>query len=103
MSPPLPPAAWAAACWAACSRPSTGGTPSSAPPPGRGPDKGRSGGEGFLTLLTHAELRRIFLVAFGGFFVFSSVFNYLPFYLSGAPFHAPTHLITLLYLSFLLG
>jgi len=72
-------------------------------PPGRGPDKGRSGGEGFLTLLTHAELRRIFLVAFGGFFVFSSVFNYLPFYLSGAPFHASTRLITLLYLSLLMG
>jgi YNFM family putative membrane transporter len=72
-------------------------------PPGRGPDKGRSGGEGFLTLLTHAELRRIFLVAFGGFFVFSSLLNYLPFYLSGAPFHASTRLITLLYLSFLMG
>ena len=72
-------------------------------PPGRGPDKGRSGGEGFLTLLTHAELRRIFLVAFGGFFVFSSLLNYLPFYLSGAPFHASTRLITLLYLSLLMG
>ncbi len=72
-------------------------------PPGRGPDEGRSGDEGFLTLLTHAKLRRIFLVAFSGFFVFSSVFNYLPFYLSGAPFHASTRLITLLYLSFLMG
>jgi len=72
-------------------------------PPGRGPDEGRSGGEGFLTLLTQAELSRIFLVAFGSFFVFSSVFNYLPFYLSGAPFHAATRLITLLYLSFLMG
>ena len=59
--------------------------------------------EGFLALLSHQELRRIFLVAFGGFFVFSSVFNYLPFYLSGAPFHASTQLITLLYLSYLIG
>jgi YNFM family putative membrane transporter len=72
-------------------------------PPGRGPDEGWSGGEGFLTLLTQAKLRRIFLVAFAGFFVFSSVFNYLPFYLSRAPFHASTRLITLLYLSFLMG
>jgi MFS transporter, YNFM family, putative membrane transport protein len=73
-------------------------------PPGRGPDKARSGnGEGFLTLLAHAELRRIFLVSFGGFFVFQSMFNYLPFYLSGAPFYASTRLITLLYLSFLMG
>jgi len=72
-------------------------------PPGRGPDKGQSSSEGFLTLLTQGELRRIFLVSFGGFFVFSSVFNYLPFYLSGAPFHASTRLITLLYLSFLMG
>ncbi len=72
-------------------------------PPGRGPDKERNGGEGFLTLLKQPALRRIFLVAFGGFFVFSSVFNYLPFYLSRAPFYASTRLITLLYLSFLMG
>jgi YNFM family putative membrane transporter len=31
------------------------------------------------------------------------MFNYLPFYLSRAPFHASTRLITLLYLSFLMG
>ena len=72
-------------------------------PEGQGPEEGQADGEGFLALLSHPELRRIFLVAFGGFFVFSSVFNYLPFYLSGAPFHASTQLITLLYLSYLIG
>jgi YNFM family putative membrane transporter len=72
-------------------------------PAGRRPEESRADNEGFLALLSHQELRRIFLVAFGGFFVFSSVFNYLPFYLSGAPFHASTQLITLLYLSYLIG
>ncbi len=60
-------------------------------------------GEGFLALLSRKDLRRIFLVAFGGFFVFSSIFNYLPFYLSRPPFNASTQLITLLYLSYLIG
>jgi YNFM family putative membrane transporter len=59
--------------------------------------------EGFRALLSRRELRRIFLVAFGGFFVFSSIFNYLPFYLSRPPFNASTQLITLLYLSYLTG
>jgi YNFM family putative membrane transporter len=59
--------------------------------------------EGFLALLAQEELRRIFLVAFGGFFVFSSVFNYLPFYLHQPPFNASTQRITLLYLSYLIG
>ncbi len=72
-------------------------------PEGKGPEESQAEPEGFLALLSHQELRRIFLVAFGGFFVFSSVFNYLPFYLSGAPFHASTQLITLLYLSYLIG
>ncbi len=72
-------------------------------PEGKGPEEGQAEAEGFLALLSHQELRRIFLVAFGGFFVFSSVFNYLPFYLSGAPFNASTQLITLLYLSYLIG
>lgn len=72
-------------------------------PAGRRQEEPRADNEGFLALLSHRELRRIFLVAFGGFFVFSSVFNYLPFYLSGAPFHASTQLITLLYLSYLIG
>ncbi|MFZ5447835.1 MAG: MFS transporter [Thermodesulfobacteriota bacterium] len=60
-------------------------------------------GEGFLALLSQKQLRRSFQVAFGGFFVFSSIFNYLPFYLHGPPFYASTEIITLLYLAYLIG
>jgi len=48
-------------------------------------------------------VRHILLVPFGAFFVFSSLFNYLPFYLAAPPFNAPTQIITLMYLSYLLG
>jgi YNFM family putative membrane transporter len=72
-------------------------------PPGRRGGESEAEPEGFLALLGRGELRRILLVAFGGFFVFSSVFNYLPFYLSGPPFHASTQFITLLYLAYLIG
>lgn len=58
---------------------------------------------GFAELVRRPELLRIFLVAFGSFFVFSSVFNYLPFYLSGPPFRASTQVITFTYLSYLVG
>ena len=72
-------------------------------PEGRGVEEKPAEREGFLALLAQPELRRIFLVAFGGFFVFSSVFNYLPFYLHQPPFNASTQMITLLYLSYLIG
>jgi YNFM family putative membrane transporter len=61
------------------------------------------GRAGFLQLLARKEFLRIYFVAFGSFFVFSSIFNYLPFYLSGPPFNAPTGIITLLYLSYVIG
>jgi len=57
----------------------------------------------FLQLLAQAPLRRNYLVAFSAFFVFSSVFNYLPFYLSGPIFDAPTRTITFMYLVYLIG
>jgi YNFM family putative membrane transporter len=53
---------------------------------------------GVASILRRPELIRIYLVAFGAFFVFSSVFNYLPFYLAGPPFGASTRAITLTYL-----
>ena len=59
--------------------------------------------EGFLTILGRRELRRTFLVAFGAFFVFSSGFNYLPFYLSAPPFNLSVHVITFLYLAYIVG
>ncbi|MEX1299269.1 MAG: hypothetical protein AB1Z81_09710, partial [Desulfotignum sp.] len=39
----------------------------------------------------------------GGFAIFSSVFNYLPFRLAGAPFHFSTEMTTLLYLVYIVG
>ncbi len=57
----------------------------------------------FQDLLKRRELLRIFLTAAGGFFIFSSLFNYLPFHLSEAPFSFSTEMITLLYLVYVMG
>ena len=57
----------------------------------------------FRDVLFRHELLRIYGVAAGAFFVFSSVFNYMPFYLHGAPFHWSTRAVTLLYLSYVVG
>jgi YNFM family putative membrane transporter len=57
----------------------------------------------FLTFLSDSKIIRILLVPFGAFFVFSSSFNYLPFYLAGPPFKAPTEVITMFYLTYLMG
>lgn len=72
-------------------------------PPGKVHSNSDAPGEGFWALLSQGQLRRSFQVAFGGFFVFSSVFNYLPFYLHRPPFNASTEFITLLYLAYLIG
>jgi MFS transporter, YNFM family, putative membrane transport protein len=67
-------------------------------------DSGRSyDSVGFLELLTRWELLRIYLCAAGSFSLFSSVFNYLPFRLTGPPFNFSTQLTTLLYLSYVVG
>ena len=58
---------------------------------------------GFGELFAQPGLFRMLVVAFGAFFVFSSTFNYLPFYLSSPPFSAPTEVITLVYLGYLVG
>ncbi|MCE5244979.1 MAG: MFS transporter [Syntrophobacteraceae bacterium] len=67
------------------------------------PSKASTDSDGFLELLVRPHLLRILSVSFGAFFVFSSIYNYLPFYLSGPPFNAPTNLITMLYLSYIIG
>ena len=59
--------------------------------------------DGFLALLSRPELLRMFSVGFFAFFVFSGMFNYVPFYLSGPPVHAPVRVITLLYLAYVVG
>lgn len=57
----------------------------------------------FRAVLFRHDLFRIYCVSGGGFFVFSSVFNYMPFYLHGAPFRWSTRAVTLLYLSYIVG
>ena len=57
----------------------------------------------FLQLLSRGDFLRILFVGFGSFFVFSSVFNYMPFYLAGPPFEASTQTITLIYLAYIIG
>ncbi|MDT8380321.1 MAG: MFS transporter [Desulfotignum sp.] len=58
---------------------------------------------GFAALLTDWGLLRIYLCALGGFAIFSSVFNYLPYRLAAAPFHFSTEMTTLLYLVYIVG
>jgi YNFM family putative membrane transporter len=72
-------------------------------PPGEAPCQTSEDDIGFLAILGRRELRRTFLVAFTAFFVFSSSFNYLPFYLAGPPFHLPVQMITFLYLAYIVG
>lgn len=59
--------------------------------------------EGFTALLKRSELLRIFSVAFLSFWVFSALFNFLPFYLAGPVFGASTQRITFMYLAYVLG
>lgn len=59
--------------------------------------------EGFTALLKRSELLRIFSVAFLSFWVFSALFNFLPFYLAGPVFGASTQRITLMYTAYVLG
>ena len=58
---------------------------------------------GFIELLLQPALLRMLVVAFGAFFVFSSIFNYLPFYLSKPPLSARTEIITFMYFAYLIG
>jgi YNFM family putative membrane transporter len=65
----------------------------------RAPETGPS----VLKLLGRAEVRRVLVVPFASFFVFSSVFNFMPFYLSAEPIRASNWLITSLYLAYCVG
>lgn len=59
--------------------------------------------DGFISLLKRSELLRIYSVAFFSFWVFSALFNYLPFYLAGPAFNASTQRITIMYMAYILG
>jgi MFS transporter, YNFM family, putative membrane transport protein len=54
-------------------------------------------------LLKRWELLLIYSCASGSFFIFSSIFNYLPFRMTAAPFHFSTQLTTFLYLVYIVG
>jgi len=72
-------------------------------PEGRSAHKPEQRQAGFAELLAQPGLLRMVAVGFGAFFVFSSTFNYLPFYLSRPPFSVRTQVITLMYLAYLIG
>ena len=57
----------------------------------------------FRDVLFRHELFRLYCVGAGAYFVFLSLFNYMPFYLHGDPFHWSTRAVTLLYLSYITG
>jgi YNFM family putative membrane transporter len=58
---------------------------------------------GFWSLLSRWDLVRIYLCAMGSFAIFSSIFNYLPYRLQSQPFGFSTEMITLLYLTYIVG
>lgn len=58
---------------------------------------------GFISLLTRKDLLPIYLCGGGGLLIFSPVFNYLPYRLSGPPFNFSTEEITLMYFVYVLG
>jgi YNFM family putative membrane transporter len=72
-------------------------------PEGRRSGRDRSEKISFLKFLSDTKVLRVLLVPFGAFFVFSASFNYLPFYLAGPPFGASTQVITMFYLTYLMG
>ncbi len=72
-------------------------------PPEREKRSGTEESGSFFALFWQPGLFRMYWVAFGAMFVYSSVFNYLPFYLSGPPFFKSTEFITLLYLTYITG
>lgn len=61
------------------------------------------GEHGFGALIRSGSTLRMCMVGFGAFWIFSTTFNFLPFRLSEPPISASTNLITLLYLTYLLG
>ncbi|MBI5923332.1 MAG: MFS transporter [Betaproteobacteria bacterium] len=58
---------------------------------------------GYRALLSSWSVLRMYCVGFGAFWVFSTTFNFLPFHLSEPPISASTHLITFLYMAYLIG
>jgi len=57
----------------------------------------------YLSLLCRWDLLRIYFLASGSFFIFSAIFNFLPFRLQSPPFGLSTAMVTLLYLVYVMG
>lgn len=53
--------------------------------------------------LHNRHLVGIFMIGFSIFFGFIGIFTFLPYYLTGAPFHLPTIALSLVYLLWLMG
>lgn len=66
-------------------------------------NKGPQVAIGFRELLRRRDLLALFLCGAGGFALFSSTFNYLPFRLSEPGFDFSTEQITLVYLVYIMG
>ncbi|MBU4319153.1 MAG: MFS transporter [Proteobacteria bacterium] len=58
---------------------------------------------GFQKFMGRGDLLRIYFCGAGSFAIFSSIFNYLPFRLTSAPFNYSTQRTTLLYLVYVVG
>ncbi|OSM05366.1 putative major facilitator superfamily transporter [Magnetofaba australis IT-1] len=58
---------------------------------------------GFLDLIRQWRVLRLVFSGMGSFFVFSSLFNYLPFRLAQPPFALSTNAITAVYLVYIMG
>ena len=72
-------------------------------PGGKTSDESQYNSIKFTNLIARKDLLRIYVVAFASYFAFSSVYNYMPFYLSNPPFQASTSLITMMYFSYITG
>jgi YNFM family putative membrane transporter len=62
-----------------------------------------SGEASLWAMARRRDLRWLFGVGFASFFVFASLFNFLPFYLADPPLSVPVQLVTALYLTYVLG
>jgi YNFM family putative membrane transporter len=72
------------------------------PDPGHAP-LGRRDRTSTIELLRRADVTAMYVTAFSAFFVFSSIFNYLPFRLQEPPLAASTSVVTATYLTYVVG
>lgn len=59
--------------------------------------------ENLFSLLKRKDLLLLYCCGAGGLLMFSPIFNFLPYRLSGSPFNFSTEMITLIYLVYVMG